>query len=49
MDGLTYRHLDKGVYWKVILSYFLTKTNVVGTQKNRLNQTVFEHTKHMLN
>ena len=29
-------------------SYFSTKTYVVGTQKNHLNETFFfEHTKHM--
>ena len=29
-------------------SYFSSKTYVVGTQKNRLNETVlFEHPKHM--
>ena len=29
-------------------SYSSTKTDVVGTQKNRLNETVlFEHPKHM--
>ena len=28
-------------------SYFSAKTNVVGTQKNRLNETVFGHPKRM--
>ena len=28
---------------------FSSKTYVVGTQKNRLNETVFEHPKHSLN
>ena len=35
---------------KISLSYFPTKTNVVGTQKNRLDETVLlssEHPKHM--
>ena len=31
-----------------IISYFSTKTYVVGTQKNRLNES-FEHPKNMLN
>ena len=29
-------------------SYFSTKTYVVGTQKNCLNEAVLEHPKHML-
>ena len=35
--------------WKLFyFYYFSTKTYVVGTQKNRLNETVlFEHPKHM--
>ena len=33
--------------WK-LFSYCLTKTYVVGTQKNLLNETVFEQPKHML-
>ena len=32
---------------KYYFSYFSTKTYVVGSQKNRLNET-FEHPKHML-
>ena len=31
---------DKSAYWKIIFSYFSTKTYVVGTQKNRLIETV---------
>ena len=30
---------DKNAYLKIIFSYFMTKTYVVGTQKNRLNET----------
>ena len=33
---------------KNLFSYFSTKTYVVGTQKNRLMETFFEHPKHML-
>ena len=32
---------------KNYFSYFSSKTYVMGTQKNRLNETVFEHPKHM--
>ena len=31
---------DRSAYWKIIFSYFSPKTYVVGTQKNRLNETV---------
>ena len=31
---------DKSVYWKTYLHYFSSKTYVVGTQKNNLNETV---------
>ena len=34
------RHPDKSAYLKTIFSYFSTKTYVVGTQKNRLNEMV---------
>ena len=37
---------DKSVYQKNYFSYFLTKTYVVGTQKNRLNETVFMSTQN---
>ena len=30
----------KSVYQKIIFSYFSTKTYIVGTQKNRLNETI---------
>ena len=30
------------------MAEFSTTKYVVGTQKNRLNETVFEHPKHML-
>ena len=32
---------------KNLISYFLTKTYVVGTQKNRLNETVLLGTKNI--
>ena len=35
-----YRPPDKSAYWKIIFLYFSSKTYVVGTQKNRLNETV---------
>ena len=42
------RPLVKSAYKKYQFSYFSTKTYVVGTQKNRLNETVFfEHPKRM--
>ena len=31
---------DKSTYWKTIFLYFSSKTYVVGTQKNRLNENV---------
>ena len=31
---------DKSAYWKIIFFYFSSKTYVVGTQKNRLKETV---------
>ena len=38
---------DKNAYWKIILFlYFSSKTNVVGTQKNRLNETVLLRTQN---
>ena len=33
---------------KIKFSYFSNKTYVVGTQKNRLNETVFLSTQNML-
>ena len=40
---------DRSAYWKKYFSYFSTKTYVVSTQKNRLNETVLLSTqKHML-
>ena len=41
------RPLFKSAYQKKN-SYFSTKTYVVGTQKNRLNETVLLSTQHML-
>ena len=40
------RSLVKSAYQKFI-SYFSTKTYVVGTQKNRLNETVLLSTKNI--
>ena len=37
---IRYRPLVKRAYPKKIFSYFSTKTYVVGTQKNRLNETI---------
>ena len=37
---LTGRPPDKRAYLKIIFFYFSTKTYVVGTQKNLLNETV---------
>ena len=36
---------DKSAYLKIIFFYFSTKTYVMGTQKNRLNETVLLSTK----
>ena len=39
-----FRSPDKSAYLSEnCFSYFSTKTYVVGTQKNRLDETVFEH------
>ena len=35
---------EKSTYRKAIFLYFLSETCVVGTQKNRLNETVFLRT-----
>ena len=43
----SYSYLAKSVYQKIV-SYFSTKTYVVGTQNNRLNETFFERPKHLL-
>ena len=37
---IVYMPLDKSVQLKNFFFYFSTKTYVVGTQKNRLNETV---------
>ena len=37
---------NKSVYWKSIF-YFSSKTHVLGTQKNRLNETVLLSTQNM--
>ena len=39
---------DKSAYWKIIFSYFSTKTYVVGTQKNRLNRSTASLNKTVL-
>ena len=44
--SLLYWPPDKSVYWKIYFSYFSTKTYVVGTQKNRLNETVLLSTQN---
>ena len=41
-----YRPPDKNVYLTIIFSRFSTKTYVVGTQKNRLNETVLLSTQN---
>ena len=41
------RHLVKSAYHKKYFSYFSTKTYVVGTQKNRLNETVLLSTQNI--
>ena len=38
---------DKSALLKIIFSYFSTKTYVVGTQKNRLNETVLLSTQNL--
>ena len=37
---------DKSAVLEIYFSYFGTKTYVVGTQKNRLNETVLSSTKN---
>ena len=37
--SFSFRPLDKSAY-QIFFSYFATNTYVVGTQKNRLNETV---------
>ena len=45
----TFRALYKSAYGITSFFYFLSKTYVAGTQKNRLDETVlFENPKHML-
>ena len=41
------RTLVKSAYRKKYFSYFSTKTYVVGTQKNRLNETVLLSTQNI--
>ena len=41
------RTLVKSAYQKIIFSYFSTKTYVVGTQKNLLNETVLLSTQNI--
>ena len=41
------RPLVKSVYQKKKISYFSTKPYVVGTQKNRLNETVLLNTQNI--
>ena len=38
---------NSDLYLKIVLSYFSTKTYVVGTQKNHLSEMVLLDTKHM--
>ena len=38
--SLKIRPQDKSAYQKIIFSYFSTKTYVVGTQKNGLDETI---------
>ena len=38
---------DRSVYLNFIFSYFSTKAHVVGTQKNRLDETVLLNTKNV--
>ena len=44
---IIYRPPDKSVQLKNYFSYFSTKTYVVGTQKNRLNETVLLSTQNI--
>ena len=39
-EKLNFKPPDKSAYWKIIFSYFSAKIYVVGTQKNRLKETV---------
>ena len=41
------RPLVKGAYQEIKFSYFSSNTHVVGTQKNRLNETVLLSTQNM--
>ena len=41
-----YLYVIQARNWKNILSYFSTKTYVVGTHKNRLNETVLMSTQN---
>ena len=42
-----YAALIKSAYQKKKFSYFSFKIYVVGTQKNCLNESLFQHPKHM--
>ena len=44
---LKIRSLVKSAYQKICFSYFSTETYVVGTQKNRLNETVLLSTQNI--
>ena len=44
---MSLRTLVKSTYQKIIFSYFSTKTYVVGTQKNRLNESVLLSTQNI--
>ena len=46
LQKLYSRPPDKSAYLKINFSYFSTKTYVVGTQKNRLNETVLLSTQN---
>ena len=40
MGCILFRPPDKSVYWKIIF-YFSSKTYIMGTPKNRVNETFF--------
>ena len=47
LNGVEFSHLVKSAYQKIFF-YFSTKTYVMGTQKNRLSETVLLSTQNML-
>ena len=46
MSDTLIRAPDKSVYWKNYLLNFSSKTCIMGTQKNRLNETVLLSTQN---